>query len=215
MTPRHAQMDKIAFFDFDGTITDKDTLLEFIKFSKGNTNYYLGFALSSPWILAYKLKIISNQRAKEAVLRFFFGGMPLSVFEDHCSRFATEKVPGLIRRKALKEIRMLREIGFRIVIVSASPGNWIQPWAGTVGADLIATRLETRPGAATPGAAVSATECLTGKISGKNCHGEEKVKRIREQFRLEDFYPIHAYGDSQGDIPMLELGSYSFMKPFR
>jgi phosphatidylglycerophosphatase C len=212
MTPRHSQMDKIAFFDFDGTITDKDSLLEFIKFSKGNTKYLLGFALNSPWILAYKLKIISNQRAKEAVLRYFFGKMPLPVFEDYCSRFASERVPGLVRRKALKEIRMLREIGFRIVIVSASPGNWILPWAGTVGADLIATRLETRP-SRSPGK--NTVECLTGKISGKNCHGEEKVKRIREQFRLEDFYPIHAYGDSHGDIPMLELGSYSFMKPFR
>jgi HAD superfamily hydrolase (TIGR01490 family) len=199
-------MEKIAFFDFDGTITDKDSLLEFIKFSKGKTSFYLGFLLNSPWMIAYKLKIISNQRAKEAVLRFFFRDMPLSAFEEHCSRFASEKVPGLVRRKALKEIRMLREIGFRVVIVSASPGNWILPWAGTVGADLIATRLETR---------TAGIEYLTGNISGKNCHGEEKVVRIREQFKLEDFHPIHAYGDTKGDIPMLDLGSYSFMKPFR
>jgi len=202
------RMDKIAFFDFDGTITDKDTLLEFIKFSKGTTGFYTGFLLNSPWLVAYKLKLISNQRAKEAVLRYFFGKTPLPVFEELCARFAREQVPQLLRSKASREIDTLREKGFRVVIVSASPGNWILPWARTVQADLIATHLETRPDA-------SGQECLTGKISGKNCHGKEKVRRIREQFRLEDYDPIHAYGDSKGDIPMLALGHHSFMKPFR
>ena len=54
----------IAFFDFDGTITTKDTLLEFIKFSKGNLLFYAGFLLNLHFLVAYKLKIISNQAAK-------------------------------------------------------------------------------------------------------------------------------------------------------
>lgn len=36
-------MKQIVAFDFDGTITNRDTLLEFIKFAKGKTAFYLGF----------------------------------------------------------------------------------------------------------------------------------------------------------------------------
>jgi phosphatidylglycerophosphatase C len=200
-------MSSIAFFDFDGTITDKDTLLEFIKYSKGKGKFYLGFLLSSPWLIAYKIKLISNQRAKEMVLRFFFRNSSISVFEQHCQAFATDKLPAMIRPKAAAEITKLQTAGFRVVIVSASPGYWIQPWATAIHADLIATRLETRP--------VPPDARLTGKISGINCHGQEKVKRIKEKFRLEEFDAIYAYGDTKGDLPMLALGTRSFMKPFR
>jgi phosphatidylglycerophosphatase C len=213
-------MSSIAFFDFDGTITDKDTLLEFIKYSKGKGKFYLGFLLSSPWLIAYKIKLISNQRAKEKVLRFFFRDMPLPVFEQYCKAFVRDKLPAMIRPRAAAEITKLQTAGFRIVIVSASPGDWIQPWATTFQADLIATRLETRMPKTIPGrtaAPVSATAPdprLTGKISGINCHGQEKVNRIKEKFTLEEFDAIYAYGDTKGDIPMLALGTRSFMKPF-
>jgi len=197
----------IAFFDFDGTITQKDTLLEFIKFSKGTPAFYFGFLLNSPWLIAYKLKVISNQRAKEAVLRYFFGKMPLTAFEETCTRFAQECLPGLIRKKAAEEITLLKEKDFHIVIVSASPHHWISPWADSISATLIATRLATtsRNGQAR----------LTGKIEGKNCHGEEKVTRIREKFDLPAYRSIYTYGDTPGDKPMLRLGHHSFMKPFR
>lgn len=44
-------MKQIVAFDFDGTITNRDTLLEFIKFAKGKTAFYLGFLLHLPWLL--------------------------------------------------------------------------------------------------------------------------------------------------------------------
>lgn len=199
--------DKIAFFDFDGTITTKDTLLEFIKFSKGAPAFYTGFLLNSPWLVAYKLKIISNQRAKEAVLRYFYGRTPLKTFEETCARFAQERLPALIRERAAKEITQLQEKGYQIVIVSASPHYWISAWAATISATLIGTRLATTTR--------SGETRLTGKIEGKNCYGEEKVNRIRQQFNLDEYSSIYAYGDTSGDKPMLGLGHHSFMKPFR
>src|SRR3979411_3011079 len=100
--------EKIAFFDFDGTITTKDTLLEFIKYSKGILRFYLGFLLNSPWLFAYRLKLISNQQAKERILRFFFRNMELIAFQDQCDAFAAGILPGLIRSKALDEITRLQ-----------------------------------------------------------------------------------------------------------
>ena len=199
---------RIAFFDFDGTITTKDTLLVFIRFSKGKLAFALGFLLNAPWLVAMKLKLISNQAAKQRVLRHFFGKQTLTSFSRQCDKFAREVLPYLIRPKALSEIHRLKEAGATVVIVSASPENWINLWAEQTGADLIATRLgiftddkgETR---------------LTGRIEGANCYGEEKVNRIRERFVLPDYTEIYTYGDTSGDKPMLRLGTASFFKPFR
>jgi len=198
---------RIAFFDFDGTITTKDTLLEFIRYDRGRPLFFLGFLLSSPWIVAFKLKVISNQQGKERVLSFFFKNRPLDDFQASCDRFATEKLPGLLRPKALEELEKLKELGSEVVIVSASPSNWISKWAESIGAAVIATRLSTTT--------KKGQTVLTGSIEGANCHGQEKVRRIRQQHELEDYNEIYAYGDSSGDRPMLALGKISFYKPFR
>jgi phosphatidylglycerophosphatase C len=201
---------RIAFFDFDGTITMKDTLLEFIKYSKGTTCFYLGFILNSPWLIAYKLKLISNQSAKEKVLRHFFRHTPLHTFEQQCDDFSTEILPSLIRPKALEEIRRLKDKEVDVVIVSASPENWIRGWCREIGAELLATRLVTTPAGET-GTHVR----LSGHIFEANCYGEEKVRRIKENFPLTDYSEIFTYGDTSGDRPMLRLGTVSFYKPFR
>jgi HAD superfamily hydrolase (TIGR01490 family) len=194
---------RIAFFDFDGTITTKDTLLEFVKFSKGSLRFYLGFLLTSPWMVAYKLKLTSNHKAKEKFLTWFFSNTPQPVFQDWCTRFAAEIIPGLIRPKALTEIAKLQELGATVVIVSASPENWIKPWSEPMGLQLIATRLTLKK------------EKLTGMIEGRNCHGKEKVSRIKENYTLSDYNEILAYGDTSGDRPMLDLAAISFYQPFR
>lgn len=206
---------RIAFFDFDGTITTKDTLLEFIRFSKGSFRLFLGFALSSPWILAYKLQLITNQQAKEKVLRFFFRHCPLTRFQEECDRFSKTALPALIRPKALREITRLQAAGADVVIVSASPGNWIRGWADHINAALIATRLETAPAPSAATASPSAPEQLTGNIEGRNCYGLEKVSRIQQEYDLTVYTEIYTYGDTSGDRPMLQLGTASFYKPFR
>lgn len=192
----------IAFFDFDGTITTKDTLLEFIKYSKGSFRFYTGFLLNSPYLVAYKLKIISNQLAKEKVLQFFFRNMPVTTFNETCQQFSEKKLPGLVRSKALEAIKKHQQDGVRVVIVSASPENWLVQWTQQLGLELIATRLTVENG------------LLRGTIEGHNCHGKEKVRRINEQFQLADFSEIFAYGDSSGDRPMLALANHPFYRPF-
>jgi len=192
----------IAFFDFDGTITKKDTLLEFIKFTKGSFGFYLGFLLNLPYLIAYKLKIISNQSAKEKVLRFFFHGIAIEEFNRRCQEFAEQVVPKLVRTKALDEIERLKAMDVKVVVVSASPENWIEQWTKRLGLELIASRLEVSGGK------------VTGKILGKNCHGDEKVVRIKEVYDLTNYNIIAAYGDSGGDKPMLALADQAHYRPF-
>ena len=196
-------MKAIAFFDFDGTITTKDTLLEFIKYTHGNAAFLQGFLLHSPYLIAYKLNLIPNQLAKEKVFSYFYKDTPLQKFQAWCDAFATEKVPALIRPKAEIELKKLQQSGTSVVIVSASFGNWIQKWAVSNNLQLIATKPEIE------------NEKLTGRIEGKNCHGTEKVRRIQELFTLQQYENVHAYGDTSGDRPMLALATHPHYKPFR
>lgn len=193
---------KLVLYDFDGTITTKDTLFEFCRFIAGDLFIVKIFVLL-PVLLAQRLTLMSAQKAKEIFLAFFLKELHQSEFDYQCQLFADKILPGLIRPQALKSIQDYKNTQARIVIVSASPQNWILPWAGKVGAEVIATQLVIEKGK------------ITGKIQGRNCNGEEKVNRIRELIDLASYQEVIAFGDTQGDMPMLALATQKFFKPFR
>ena len=66
------ELKSIAFFDFDGTITTRDTFPEIIKFQKDKRSFYMGFILNAPLLVGYKLGIIPNDIAKQKILKYFF-----------------------------------------------------------------------------------------------------------------------------------------------
>jgi phosphatidylglycerophosphatase C len=194
---------RIAFFDFDGTITTKDSLLSFIIFRRGKLRTFLGLLTVSPYYAAHLLKIISVKKAKEHVLKRFFKNERIEKFNTDCDAFVKDILPSLLRPKAVKEIQSLRENGVEVVIVSASADNWIQPWSKQFEASLICTKLETKDGK------------LTGRIEGDNCRGKEKVRRIQLNYNLSEYDEVLAYGDTKGDKPMLGLATIQFYQPFR
>jgi phosphatidylglycerophosphatase C len=194
---------EIAFFDFDGTVTSKDTLAEILKFIKGKFSYYVGLLILSPIIVAYKLKILSNHRAKEILLTYFLKGYDIDKFNQLCEEFAEKKLPSLLKRNALHEIRKHLQQNTPVVIISASAENWVLPWCSKYNIECIATKLEVADGK------------LTGHIDGLNCSGKEKVRHITSRYNLADFKKIHAYGDSPEDLHMLKLATEKNYKPFR
>ncbi len=193
---------ELALFDFDGTITTHDTFLEIIKYQKGNVYFYFGMFLLSPFLVLYKLKLMKNWRAKERVLSFFFGGMPSAVFQSKCEQFMATVLPSILKPEALQKIEYHRSQNHRIIVVSASPYNWIEGWCNKMKIELIATKLEIK------------NEVVTGKLASVNCYGLEKVNRINQYLDLKEFERIYAYGDSDGDKPMLALAHHSFYRSF-
>ena len=196
-------MKKLALFDFDGTITTTDTFVEFIRFNKGFLRFAVGFFLLSPFILAFKLKLYPNWKAKELVLTYFFKGTPIATFQAKCHDFYTKKLPKLIRPKALEEIAKHQAAGYEICLVSASPELWIRDWAKEQNVKLIGTKLEV------------IDNKITGKITGKNCYGFEKECRVKAAYDLSTYDVIEAYGDSSGDHELLALAHKAHFKPFR
>ena len=194
---------EIAFFDFDGTITSRDTMLVFLHFHAGPIRYALNMLLLTPVFAALKCGLLSNQTAKEIMLKLFLGGVKESELAQSCQTFSETKLPLIIREQAYRCIQNHQENGVDVVVVSAAPEYWVRNWCNQNGISLLATRLEVAEG------------YITGKIRGLNCHGEEKVRRIRESYDLGHYTQIYAYGDTSSDKPMLSLANKPFYKPFR
>jgi len=194
---------KLVLFDFDGTITTKDTLVEFLIYYKGALRFWWGMLLLSPVLILFLLRLIPNWKGKEMVLKHFLGDEDLAVFNRHCENFSERILPRLIRPGALRAIHAYMEEGAMVAVVSASAENWVSPWCVKQGLICIATQLEVTDGK------------ITGNLCGPNCYGPEKVKRIEKQFLLSEYDEIIAYGDSSGDKEMFSVASKQHFKPFR
>ncbi len=195
-------MSNIAFFDFDGTITKKDSLIDFIRFAVGDIKFFFGFAFLIPMLILFKLKIINNNRAKEILLGYFFKGCNEAKFIELANSYSLNNINKILRPQALERINWHKKQDHRIVVVTASIDHWIRPWCEQNNLDLIATKLEIKNG------------LISGKYLGKNCYGIEKVNRIKELYDLSKYDKIYAYGDSKGDKEMLALADERFYKPF-
>ena len=196
-------MTVLVLFDFDGTITTRDSLADFIQYATGRFTYYLGLLALSPMLAFYKLNLIPNHIAKQKLIAHYFKGWDADHFKKLADRYSLEQIDRITRPKALEKIRWHQEQGHKVVIVSASMECWLKGWCEKNNLDLIATRLEVRDSK------------LTGKFATRNCHGIEKANRVREAYDPSLCDHIYAYGDSRGDQELLALADESFYKPFR
>lgn len=195
-------MNNLILFDFDGTITTKDSLKKFLIFYHGWFKLIIGLLAISPVLILYVLKILSNNSAKQILLQWFFKHEPLDVFNQKCKTFALQHIPQILRKEAIEQLHQHKNNHETIVVVTASAENWVKPWCDEMNLHCIGTKLEV------------AENKLTGNYQGENCYGPEKVNRIKAQFDLSNFEKIVAYGDSRGDREMFALATQYYYKTF-
>jgi phosphatidylglycerophosphatase C len=188
-------MDALALFDFDGTMTRRDSLVEFLLYAFGPARVAWEGIRLSPVLVAYALGRMRNDVTKEAVTRAFLGGMAASRVLDLGRGFGRHRIPAILKASALARLRWHRRRGDRVLVVSANFEEILAPWALGEGAEIVATRLEARGGR------------LTGAFATPNCHGPEKVRRLRSLLEPHRYTEIYAYGDSTGDREMLALAT--------
>ena len=193
-------MKKIYAFDFDGTLTTKDTLIEFIRYAKGSMDLGLGFLRYAHLLVLMKLGLYPNYKAKQKVFAYFFKDTTLDDFNALCKEFAASS-RHLLRPNAIEAINLATKEGSEVLIVSASIDNWVQPFFPQV--KVVGTQIEVIDGK------------LTGLFLSKNCYGQEKVNRILSLYPNRQDYHLTAYGDSRGDREMLAFADESYFKPFR
>ena len=210
---------KLYCFDFDGTLTTSDTLLEFIRYAKGTGRFLMVFLMYSPLLVLMKLHLFPNWKAKQLIFAHLFAGMRIEKFDALCCDFA-EEYQHLLRPKGVTLVHEALVAGAQVFIVSASIDNWVRPFfkvRGLDGVRVLGTQIEVIDGR------------LTGKFKSNNCYGEEKVHRICEALSaptstsspasaapfVRSQYEIEAFGDSRGDKEMLAFADKGHYKPFR
>lgn len=198
-------MKTLVLFDFDGTLTKKDSLSEFFKFCYGrnfNRYYYLQPLI---WIILLKFRLISYQKVKNLRIRQLAKRYSRSALEKMTLKFRESRLPLLIKKSALVKIKKYKESPTtEMVIVSASLNILLCDWAREMGMKLITNELEIK------------NNQYTGAFVHENdCNFIEKVKRINEIINLEDYQHIVAYGDTDGDRAMLQIADESHFDLFK
>jgi phosphatidylglycerophosphatase C len=198
---------EVAAFDFDGTLTWRDTLLPFLRRLLGWPHLLWVLFVCSPWLLAYALRLISNHRAKAVLLRASLAGRSQAEV-DRCARaFVIEELPLQWRPWALQQLVQHQHAGHRCVLVSASTSPYMHLVGASLGVDaVLCTEMEVVDGR------------YSGRMATANCHGEEKVRRLQAWLTGEfgtDEPVLHAYGDTRGDLPMLRLASQAWLREKR
>lgn len=193
-------MKKIYAFDFDGTLTTRDSFLEFIRYVCGNWAFCKGILRHSPLLVLMKLGLYPNWKAKQKVFAYFFKGMPLKDFAQQGRLFALDR-QHLLRPQGVDMVKQAQAEDAEVLIVSASIDYWVQPFFPEV--KVVGTQVEVEDGR------------LTGWFLTKNCYGQEKVNRILALYPHRNEYELIAFGDSAGDKELLAFADEAHYKPFR
>lgn len=205
----------LMVFDFDGTITKRDTLIEFIRYAKGTAALFMGLLAVLPFIVLMKLHLYDNGKAKQRLFALFFRGMDINDFNDLCDDFGND-YRDLIRFGAKNTYFMAMANGIPVAVVSASVDNWVIPFFYDSNDDYLS-------GDAHPIEVVGTkVEVVDGRLTGRfltpNCYGAEKVRRLKAAYPgLEtnrDDYFVAAFGDSRGDKEMLEFADEKHYREF-
>ena len=225
-----SSLQNISAFDFDGTLTTRDTLLLFIRHARGWWALFGGLLLFSPLLVLMKLHLADNGRTKERLFRHYFRGMLERDFDALCQSFARSHTH-VLRTAGLRTIQQALDRGDRVVILSASIDRWVEaclrPFlVSSSQFQVLGTEIEVVDGR------------RTGRFATPNCYGPEKVRRLKEFLKkvsprgdvegatkvslrgdvegaLEGTPFIIAYGDSRGDKELLAYADESHYKPFR
>lgn len=195
----------IAAFDFDGTLTRRDTFVPFLARGLGWPRFLLALLKCSPWLLAFAVRLIPNHVAKQRLMLLTLEGKSLAEVDDWTTRWLARDFPGQLRRWTLAQLTQHQQAGHCCVMVSASPDIYLQRVARQMGFDaLICTEMAVDSGV------------LTGRMRTPNCYGEQKMLRLkawmRQRFGTDTGFTLYAYGDTPGDKPMLGMAQHAYYR---
>lgn len=193
----------VVAFDFDGTLTIRDSFTQFLRWKAGPRGWALGLVKMAGATAAYA-RDRDRGAIKAASVSVFLKGMSRAELEADAARFADHVWDKFMRPDALKAWEDWGRRGAYRVIVTASPELTVAPFARRLEADaLLGTHLS-----------FDVENRITGAFSSENCRGEEKVRRLHEAFGA-DLKLAAAYGDTSGDTEMLAIAGHAGFREFR
>jgi phosphatidylglycerophosphatase C len=188
-------MPDIAAFDFDGTLTTGGSVFGFLSAVTSRRLVVVSSIALSPRLAhaAVAGGTVADE-TKERLFQLVLAGVETSHLETASIEFAEGHLASHLRADVYRRFIWHQQRGDHTVIVSASPENYVREAGHLLGAEqVLATRLAVEDGR------------LTGRYEGKNCRGEEKLRRLREWVAtVDESSPrLWAYGNSRGDLRMM------------
>lgn len=172
-------------YDFDKTIYEKDSTVEFYKFCfKRNRRVWLSIPVQIWGLFMYVINIYDLDKFKESFFSFL---RHINNVEYEVEEFWEKEYKGI------KEWYVNR-LSEDDVIISASPSFLLKPIIQRIGlSNLISTEVDMQ----------------TGRMNSKNCKGIEKVHRFKEIFgdtRIDEMY-----SDSLTDAPLASISEKPYL----
>src|SRR3954466_6577651 len=118
----------LAVFDFDGTLTRRDTLLPFLRRTRGASRTSIAL-LANSLVLARGGVGGGDGRdvGKAAVLHRLLAGQDVEELREAANVFADVVVQRGLRPSVLERVRWHKSEGHELVIVTASPELYVGP----------------------------------------------------------------------------------------
>lgn len=175
---------KYYLYDFDGTIYDGDSSVDFFKFClKKDKSIYKMLPKLIIKFLAYKSKNITDTELKEFIFSFLKNFKNVDEIVKEFWKTHESKIKSFYLEKNHDQD----------IIISASPEFLLKP---------ICIKLKVRDLIA------SDVDKTTGKFKKPNNRGEEKVKEFYKKYPKAEI--LEMYSDSLHDKPLLDLAKKSY-----
>ncbi|MFM7069650.1 MAG: HAD family hydrolase [Actinomycetes bacterium] len=199
---------RVAAFDFDGTVSKRDTLVPFLARVAGPSKFAAVAAQLGLRGARGTVDVRNRDDVKAHIIELVLAGRDADEIDALGATYAAELVATKLRPFVVQRVRTHRAQGFETVFVSASMVQYLRPVARALGVDhVIAVETEAVDGR------------LTGAMVGPNVRADEKVTRLREWLEATgDPAPeLWSYGNTSGDHALLRAADHAFWlgKPSR
>ncbi|MCW8398017.1 HAD-IB family hydrolase [Legionella sp. PATHC038] len=194
-------VDTVAIFDFDGTITYKNTTIPFLRFIE-EKHFFWKFLPKVPHALAYKLHLIDVDGLNNIIATHFLKDLSQEFLYQSGENFVDSILPQLIKDSAIQRLKWHKERGHHCILATSAYNLYVDYWGKQNGFDhIVSTQIDFDP----QGKA-------TGKLRGKSCNGQEKLRRVLEC--INNPKTLYAYGDSNGDKEILNYATHPYYRRF-
>ena len=184
----------IAFFDLDGTITHRDTLIPLVLRVLARRPLRLLRLLG---VLPATVRFLFDHdrgTLKQAVLRATLRGTQRAELARESEQFVRDTIAHRCFADALAKIRRHRDAGHFLVLMSASVDFYVPEFGRQLGFDhVISTGVRWKG------------DRFDGTLTTANRRGEEKSRCVRELLAQRDDSDTFAYGNSESDLAHMLL----------
>lgn len=200
------QMQQIAIYDMDKTITRRATFMPFVVHVVRHHRRWRALALPLMLLtsLGFGLGLINRGQLKQANLKLLLGRrIDQAQLQAIAAGFARATLARNLLEPARAQIIAERGEGRRIVLATASYSFYVIEIAKLLGIDdVIATRATAAAGKVSP------------VIDGENCYGEAKLRMVKTWFEsagiARDDAHVRFYSDHVSDAPCLAWADEAF-----